>query len=430
MEGDVEGWAHDYSSRLLALPFSFLFFFSLAKRRRKSFTPIYIYIYVYELSPVWALSARVPTADVIYRREKERKWERERERSIIRFQTRREELILPDIDKNVMFSLFGTWALGLRAGKRNRLNRSLYKVRGLRQSHRQIRLSVHGANPRRNDGNLPISVNTRAITRIKIQSIETYFSNYSPIFISLTILWYISSKWPKNISFNSPRKKFTNICERCTRTSSFIFNNTIYRQNDRIRFFYFSMNPRRNDGNILELFSFRFYVLVNEPTFSGNAYMYTSQIGLERDSWLAWRKSWLSSQQVTRRIFRYVSACLEFECFTLGQSPSPSSSPRFNLLIFVFVVYSSLRLGTRCVVAYVHPATGDEPRRFKSTEYSLKIGKARRARLKFWRIFEYIVVRNVKKRAIPFVFIFTPKLDRNEYSKSVMIKLNYGTIGW
>lgn len=81
MEGDVEGWAHDYSSRLLALPFSFLsFFFSLAKRRRKSFTPIYIYIYVYELSPVWALSARVPTADVIYRREKERKWERERER--------------------------------------------------------------------------------------------------------------------------------------------------------------------------------------------------------------------------------------------------------------------------------------------------------------------------------------------------------------
>lgn len=244
MEGDVEGWAHDYSSRLLALPFSFLFFFSLAKRRRKSFTPIYIYIYVYELSPVWALSARVPTADVIYRREKERKWERERERSIIRFQTRREELILPDIDKNVMFSLFGTWALGLRAGKRNRLNRSLYKVRGLRQSHRQIRLSAHGANPRRNDGNLPISVNTRAITRIKIQSIETYFSNYSPIFISLTILWYISSKWPKNISFNSPRKKFTNICERCTRTSSFIFNNTIYRQNDRIRFFYFSKNPR------------------------------------------------------------------------------------------------------------------------------------------------------------------------------------------
>lgn len=87
---------------------SFFFFFSLAKRRRKSFTPIYIYIYVYELSPVWALSARVPTADVIYRREKERKWERERERSIIRFQTRREELILPDIDKNVMFSLFGT----------------------------------------------------------------------------------------------------------------------------------------------------------------------------------------------------------------------------------------------------------------------------------------------------------------------------------
>lgn len=119
------------------------------------------------------------------------------------------------------------------------------------------------------------------------------------------------------------------------------------------------------DGNILELFSFRFYVLVNEPTFSGNAYMYTSQIGLERDSWLAWRKSWLSSQQVTRRIFRYVSACLEFECFTLGQSPSPSSSPRFNLLIFVFVVYSSLRLGTRCVVAYVHPATnqGDSNRR-------------------------------------------------------------------
>lgn len=36
------------------------------------------------------------------------------------------------------------------------------------------------------------------------------------------------------------------------------------------------------DGNILELFSFRFYVLVNEPTFSGNAYMYTSEIGLER----------------------------------------------------------------------------------------------------------------------------------------------------
>lgn len=154
------------------------------------------------------------------------------------------------------------------------------------------------------------------------------------------------------------------------------------------------------------------------------------RLGWKEDSWLAWRKSWLSSQQVTRRIFRYVSACLEFECFTLGQSPSPSSSPRFNLLIFVFVVYSSLRLGTRCVVAYVHPATGDEPRRFKSTEYSLKIGKARRARLKFWRIFEYIVVRNVKKRAIPFVFIFTPKLDRNEYSKPVMIKLNYGTIGW
>lgn len=89
------------------------------------------------------------------------------------------------------------------------------------------------------------------------------------------------------------------------------------------------------------------------------------RLGWKEDSWLAWRKSWLSSQQVTRRIFRYVSACLEFECFTLGQSPSPSSSPRFNLLIFVFVVYSSLRLGTRCVVAYVHPATnqGDSNRR-------------------------------------------------------------------
>lgn len=432
MEGDVEGWAHDYSSRLLALPFSFLsFFFFLSQKDAESLSLLYIYIRVRTLASLGAICARSYRRCYLSTRKGKKVGKRERERSIIRFQTRREELILPDIDKNVMFSLFGTWALGLRAGKRNRLNRSLYKVRGLRQSHRQIRLSAHGANPRRNDGNLPISVNTRAITRIKIQSIETYFSNYSPIFISLTILWYISSKWPKNISFNSPRKKFTNICERCTRTSSFIFNNTIYRQNDRIRFFYFSMNPRRNDGNILELFSFRFYVLVNEPTFSGNAYMYTSQIGLERDSWLAWRKSWLSSQQVTRRIFRYVSACLEFECFTLGQSPSPSSSPRFNLLIFVFVVYSSLRLGTRCVVAYVHPATGDEPRRFKSTEYSLKIGKARRARLvKFWRIFEYIVVRNVKKRAIPFVFIFTPKLDRNEYSKPVMIKLNYGTIGW
>lgn len=104
-KGGLTTTRHDYSPSLF--PF-FLFFFSLAKRRRKSFTPIYIYIYVYELSPVWALSARVPTADVIYRREKERKWERERERSIIRFQTRREELILPDIDKNVMFSLFGT----------------------------------------------------------------------------------------------------------------------------------------------------------------------------------------------------------------------------------------------------------------------------------------------------------------------------------
>lgn len=109
MEGDVEGWAHDYSSRLLALPFSFLsFFFFLSQKDAESLSLLYIYIYVYELSPVWALSARVPTADVIYRREKERKWERERERSIIRFQTRREELILPDIDKNVMFSLFGT----------------------------------------------------------------------------------------------------------------------------------------------------------------------------------------------------------------------------------------------------------------------------------------------------------------------------------
>lgn len=39
---------------------------------------------------------------------------------------------------------------------------------------------------------------------------------------------------------------------------------------------------------------------------------------------------WLgkASQQVTRRIFRYVSARLEFECFTLGQSPSPLPHPR------------------------------------------------------------------------------------------------------
>lgn len=103
-KGGLTTTRHDYSPSL----FPFFFFFSRKKTQKVFHSYIYIYIYVYELSPVWALSARVPTADVIYRREKERKWERERERSIIRFQTRREELILPDIDKNVMFSLFGT----------------------------------------------------------------------------------------------------------------------------------------------------------------------------------------------------------------------------------------------------------------------------------------------------------------------------------
>lgn len=104
-KGGLTTTRHDYSPSLF--PF-FFFFLSQKDAESLSLLYIYIYIYVYELSPVWALSARVPTADVIYRREKERKWERERERSIIRFQTRREELILPDIDKNVMFSLFGT----------------------------------------------------------------------------------------------------------------------------------------------------------------------------------------------------------------------------------------------------------------------------------------------------------------------------------
>lgn len=85
MEGDVEGWAHDYSSRLLALPFSFLFFFSLAKRRRKSFTPIYIYIYTCTNSRQFGryLRAFLPQMLFIDEKRKESGKERERDRSFV-----------------------------------------------------------------------------------------------------------------------------------------------------------------------------------------------------------------------------------------------------------------------------------------------------------------------------------------------------------
>lgn len=62
-KGGLTTTRHDYSPSLF--PF-FLFFFFSRKKTQKVFHS-YIYIYVYELSPVWALSARVPTADVIYR---------------------------------------------------------------------------------------------------------------------------------------------------------------------------------------------------------------------------------------------------------------------------------------------------------------------------------------------------------------------------
>lgn len=75
-KGGLTTTRHDYSPSL----FPFFLFFFLSQKDAESLSLLYIYIYVYELSPVWALSARVPTADVIYRREKERKWERERER--------------------------------------------------------------------------------------------------------------------------------------------------------------------------------------------------------------------------------------------------------------------------------------------------------------------------------------------------------------